>query len=214
MKKAFFLLIALICYSVVSFGQIGQLSIDSMKVYSQDSNIVDSIYIEGTGNGQSLDSITFQPLNDMCGTVMMNLIFNGCSPVHITFFDTTVVMGFHTKRINVQTLWDTTSSCPEPQSPVVTDTMIWENCTTLNTTGFVDRDEFKVFPNPANDRLQIQISKDVQIEKMELYNQKGQDVRVFGKEDRVLNIGDLPTGIYFLKFNTENENFTKKVAIE
>ncbi len=67
----------------------------------------------------------------------------------------------------------------------------------------------RIFPNPSNDYLMIEIKNDVLIEKVQLFDDKGKLIQTFEKDIRRLDLSNLPSAIYFLKVEG-NEGFAMK----
>jgi hypothetical protein len=79
---------------------------------------------------------------------------------------------------------------------------------------------FSVYPNPASDQITIDLAFDQKINtNIELFNLVGQQVKqsfeLVGNDFRTtVNIGDLPSGSYFVKVTTdEGGSFSKKLII-
>lgn len=60
--------------------------------------------------------------------------------------------------------------------------------------------KIKLYPNPANDRVTIDIENSIKI--IEIYNLQGQ--KVLSNNQKVINITQLKTGIYIVKVEDEN----------
>jgi len=60
---------------------------------------------------------------------------------------------------------------------------------------------FSIFPNPANQYLQI--SSDQKIKQIEILDNTGQSVFVTDREDKELNISFLESGVYYLKIDNQ-----------
>ena len=87
----------------------------------------------------------------------------------------------------------------------------------LSTVGINEielKKKINIFPNPAKDVLQIEVSDDTEIEGIELFDIEGKRVKIFNKIDTSLNISALSSGTYFLKFSTGEGVLIKKVVIE
>ncbi len=87
----------------------------------------------------------------------------------------------------------------------------------LSTVGINETDlkkKINIFPNPAKDVLQIEVSDDTEIGGIELFDIEGKRVKIFNKIDTSLNISALSSGTYFLKFSTGEGVLIKKVVIE
>ncbi len=78
---------------------------------------------------------------------------------------------------------------------------------------------FDIYPNPVKDRFMISFSrKDLNIEKLEIFNIKGQRVKNIcysdlSKNNISLNCDAMPSGIYLLKVSSEKEVAMKKFLI-
>jgi hypothetical protein len=72
----------------------------------------------------------------------------------------------------------------------------------------------KIFPNPAKDIVQIEVSKEIQFESIELFDISGKKLKTFNASCRNLNISGLSSGVYFLSISTTKGGFVQKVVIE
>ncbi|MFC1898290.1 T9SS type A sorting domain-containing protein [Candidatus Cloacimonadota bacterium] len=78
---------------------------------------------------------------------------------------------------------------------------------------------FNINPNPVKDRFNISFSrKDLDIEKLEIFNIKGQKVKnvsfsEFSNSNITLNCGTMPSGIYFVKVSSGIEVAVKKFLL-
>ena len=64
-------------------------------------------------------------------------------------------------------------------------------------------DKIKVYPNPANDVLQIEVPDDLPYSKIELISINGKSITEFDHEKMIFYVEDLPGGIYFVKIKTK-----------
>lgn len=86
------------------------------------------------------------------------------------------------------------------------------------TAILADEDEVLVYPNPATDWVSIELrsTTDTQIKKVDLYTMRGQflgSLRASRPAPKaMINFAALPEGLYFLKIETNNGVFTRKVA--
>ncbi|CCG54322.1 Probable M36 fungalysin family metalloprotease precursor [Flavobacterium indicum GPTSA100-9 = DSM 17447] len=91
------------------------------------------------------------------------------------------------------------------------------NCV-LAASYFQDSDLFRIYPNPTNGDLNIAIHnyngdlgiKVFDLKGREVYNQ---NVNSFNVE-KSINLGNLSTGVYVLKLQGENLNYTQKIVIK
>lgn len=75
-------------------------------------------------------------------------------------------------------------------------------------------ESINVYPNPAKDVLQIDISNNIEIANIELFDLSGKKVKKYSSNDRNLNISGLSAGTYFLRISTTLGGLAKKVVIE
>ncbi len=71
-----------------------------------------------------------------------------------------------------------------------------------------------IYPNPVNHILRIEVSNEININQIELYNVEGRKVKIFEKTERALNILGLDPGNYYLKIITEQGEISKNLSIE
>jgi hypothetical protein len=211
MKNIILVLSFLMSFSFMTFGQI---SIDTLNIYSQNSNIVDSIFVGGISSGQELSELSIVPTNDACGTVNIQLNFKGCSPVQTTFFDSIITVGYPVSRFHIVAKWDTLFTCPYPTSALNLDTLIWDNCGTVGLNQILIDDKIKIFPNPSNNNLKIDVSNSIEIGNIELFDISGKKAKTYNTTDRNLNISGFSSGTYFLRISTTEGGLAHKVIIE
>jgi hypothetical protein len=84
--------------------------------------------------------------------------------------------------------------------------------TKINTTSILEETNefFTVYPNPSNEK--IYITYDNQIRSLDLYNSNG--ILVKSSTSKQIDVEDLNSGIYFVRLNTFNGFFTKKIHIK
>ncbi len=87
------------------------------------------------------------------------------------------------------------------------------------TSGITARTELniKIYPNPASDVLHIDFSNNLHINKTQILNLLGQSVWVSNQkqiENYVLNLPNLPKGIYFVHLETTQGLVVRKLIIE
>jgi hypothetical protein len=74
--------------------------------------------------------------------------------------------------------------------------------------------EFKIYPNPARNILNISIPSNYEILRMELLDLKGNFIKKLQVDEMQLDISAIPDGLYFLNLEFENETVTKKILIK
>ncbi len=92
----------------------------------------------------------------------------------------------------------------------------------LNPSSVMDQNnsfDLSIYPNPVKDVVKIQCQELYKgAGTLEIYNLGGKSVLKKkierGNENIVINIHDVPTGIYFCKLTIENKSSTKKLLIE
>lgn len=70
---------------------------------------------------------------------------------------------------------------------------------------------FKIFPNPATNVLNITLEDNLILERADIYNNLGQIIKT--SYTPVLNISDISSGIYFVEVTTNHGKATKKLII-
>lgn len=70
---------------------------------------------------------------------------------------------------------------------------------------------FNVFPNPANDRLKIQLPVNIMNFSAELINTTGQIV--LQTETRDIDISKIASGMYYMRISADNIHINKKIII-
>ena len=74
--------------------------------------------------------------------------------------------------------------------------------------------DLSIYPNPAKDQVNV-VLKDV-IAELAIYSSTGQKISEHGSftGTKVIDVTNLPTGLYILKFVTENGVYTERLIIE
>ena len=77
-------------------------------------------------------------------------------------------------------------------------------------------DAVRVFPNPAQGLLYVELKDDYQGEQVSMYNSLGEKVlqQTLPQQLNKIELTDLPAGIYLLKVNTERGEISKRVVLE
>lgn len=84
----------------------------------------------------------------------------------------------------------------------------------LNGTGIeetIQNDFGKIFPNPAKNNITIQFSANNNFLQIKLQNTIGQTI--LQTQSNVINVSEIPNGIYFLDINTEKNHTVKKIIV-
>ena len=108
-------------------------------------------------------------------------------------------------------------------SGMVTLTSITIDLTNQTTTSVAEIEELfglKFYPNPTHDQLTIELNRKDFNQKLngQILNLNGQALRRFdileNDSKMILDINDLPQGVYILKFEMKNQVFSKKFIIK
>ena len=72
----------------------------------------------------------------------------------------------------------------------------------------------KIYPNPAKNQITINVPQNIEIIHIELFNTTGKTIKTIHTSNinEVLNLNNLPSGLYFLKINSKNNTETFKVV--
>ncbi len=93
--------------------------------------------------------------------------------------------------------------------------IVWYENLTILGVGDIKLQEFKVYPNPANNTLLLEYPNIISLRKIQLNNLQGQVIIQKNTAVKVLNISAVKSGLYFLKLETsEGEIFVEKIIIE
>jgi len=74
--------------------------------------------------------------------------------------------------------------------------------------------EIQVFPNPFSSEIQLQCSQPIGKCTLQLSNSLGQCIKTIAtdfNQQLILNLDDIPTGIYFISIQNQQQRFTKKL---
>ncbi len=83
------------------------------------------------------------------------------------------------------------------------------NTATLSTNSFQLENAIKVYPNPVNDELYIQLPNGIQLEKVIVYNNLGQKVMEGNAHE--MSLTTLSTGVLFIEIITAEGTYHKKI---
>lgn len=86
-------------------------------------------------------------------------------------------------------------------------------CTTSITEESANNSGVTLFPNPASDFITIKSPKDLTEipATITFYDQTGRMVKYLGQTTNTINISELPSGFYNIKYKTENREWVGKV---
>ncbi|MFI0429068.1 T9SS type A sorting domain-containing protein [Mariniflexile sp. HMF6888] len=76
----------------------------------------------------------------------------------------------------------------------------------------LDKSNFKIYPNPVNDVLNINLDYGIKMQQVNFYNAYGQ--RVFSANTNKIDVSNFAKGIYFVEIETNQGKSTKKVVVE
>src|SRR5690606_1178574 len=85
-----------------------------------------------------------------------------------------------------------------------------EICTTLLATQDLTRVDFRVYPNPVVDILNVKTAKNSQNMNYKITNVAGQTLQAGKLNNGQINVSVLPKGVYVLTVNTDEKPFTVK----
>jgi hypothetical protein len=95
--------------------------------------------------------------------------------------------------------------------PIVTDPAV-TTVALLANVDFAFEDYFKIYPNPANDVLNIETMKTIEVTSVNIYNTLGQIVLVIpnAQQTKSVDVSCLKTGNYLIKINSDKGSSTVK----
>ncbi|MCF8229836.1 MAG: T9SS type A sorting domain-containing protein, partial [Bacteroidales bacterium] len=74
----------------------------------------------------------------------------------------------------------------------------------------VESKDFKVYPNPVSNLLKIQIDQSLEIDKISIYNQMGQQLIHLGSGKNTLDVSSLHSGMYIIEVFNGDRRFVSK----
>lgn len=122
-------------------------------------------------------------------------------------------------RVRYTFVSDSTGGVATPNDGWMIDNVLSEP-TWVHTINEIKPDDYmEVYPNPANDRINIVTEKKTEfhiIEKLALYNMTGQRVRYFENVPTkfFLDVADLPEGNYMLEVQTNFEKWSFDIIVQ
>jgi hypothetical protein len=95
--------------------------------------------------------------------------------------------------------------------PIITNTAT-TTVALLANVDFAFEDYFKIYPNPANDILNIETKKTIEVTSINIYNTLGQIVLVIpnAQQTKSVDVSGLKTGNYFVKINSDKGSSSVK----
>lgn len=88
---------------------------------------------------------------------------------------------------------------------------------TTSTEGASLEHNINVYPNPATTDLKIELSPEVALTKIELFNVQGQllySIKDLNYNEVIIDVSSLETGIYMLNIHTNQEKDTRKIVVK
>jgi len=73
-------------------------------------------------------------------------------------------------------------------------------------------ENFTIYPNPATDIFNISLSDNIILEKVTIYNNLGHLIKT--SNDKVINVDNLSSGIYFVEVSTNQGKAVKKIIVK
>lgn len=83
------------------------------------------------------------------------------------------------------------------------------DCNNMSVNDLTIESEMKIFPNPANDFITLKGIDLNKVDNLYIYNIKGQKVNV-NLMSKQIDISKLKSGVYFISFRYDNENYSLK----
>jgi hypothetical protein len=88
--------------------------------------------------------------------------------------------------------------------------LVFEEVTLGNDTFSIE--SVRLYPNPVNDTLHVEIPAATQLKRVEFYNMLGQRVMTSG--EKLIDMTNLKSGVYLVKVITAHGELTEKIIKE
>jgi hypothetical protein len=180
--------------------------------YGYDSNIY-------TGTGGN---------NKVMRLVLDGIKLDGCNPTFVSARDALIAADQATTGgADYCMIWSTfarrglgvnassgSANSSQDQVQDFTEPAAGPNCT-LSVNYFENNELFRIYPNPTNGLLNVRINNYVGKVNIQVIDINGRIVSEYKNEDfnteKSLNLNNLQSGMYILKVNGDNINFTQKI---
>lgn len=83
----------------------------------------------------------------------------------------------------------------------------------LNNIQDNSKTKYSIYPNPADKVLFINIENNEAAEKISIYNQFGQRVRLITQPKELINTSDLQAGVYFIEIKIKDKIYSDVLLI-
>ncbi|MVO08128.1 T9SS type A sorting domain-containing protein [Flavobacterium sp. TP390] len=113
-----------------------------------------------------------------------------------------------------QTFSNTASIFFDYNFPIITNEYVTAIQSVLGNQDFVFENEFVLYPNPANEIINITNKNQEEINSVEIYNLVGQIVIAIPNTTNKIDVSSLGIGTYFVKVNTEKGSAVTKFIKE
>ena len=124
---------------------------------------------------------------------------------------TTINLTFSTATISNVSDYKISITSSDIENPIeIVNYITTIDSSSLSIGQFNLNNEFKIFPNPTNDILNLHNRKDIKIDKIKIFNTLGSLVFQSEEYKNKINVKNLQTGIYLIKLYNENKTFTYK----
>ncbi|MBD0832293.1 T9SS type A sorting domain-containing protein [Aestuariibaculum sediminum] len=81
---------------------------------------------------------------------------------------------------------------------------------TLSNDEFQLAQNIKIYPIPAKERINLKLPSGINVNSITIYNVLGKETHKVSFLQNYVDISNLNSGIYLLKINTDNSNYTKR----
>ena len=206
-------LITLYCYinnlSILDLSQNTELSI--LNCHSNNLDILDvsqnTLLTSLSCTNNNLSTLTFSENTALtslnCGNNnLSSLNVKNGNNTNFSFFRTYVNPNLNCIDVDDAT-WSTNN-----WTYIDSQTSFNEDCGTMSIDEF-SVSEFKMYPNPASELLTIRLNQDANYLLMNVNDQVFKKGKITNKENTI-DVSNLSSGIYFLKFKTDKGVLTKK----
>jgi len=202
--------------SLTTFAQV-TINRASVKI---DSNGIDTMFLNYTSYLGRPYTTSGVYGNSSCNYTSLQWFHfkDSIQPISITI-DTAFGIPFGNFQYGIYELklvWDTVYPRPVPPVPfIILDSFSYNPCSSTNINEIANfyENSIQLYPNPAIDQVNIEISEDISIKEINIYDINGKTVSNIQNINNQIDFFEHTSGLYYVRFFTNKGMITKKIIV-